>query len=272
MTRTPLPARRPTSTKSHRIHRTTTTTARRIRPSPRRSSNIFQTRRDSRDSLQFSDNEHENERDYDQHQHQPQPPSPAKKARPSYSWEDESTLVSSLLHDAPGGDPADPAVKLAALAESLQDPFTRAGTDLLQDIAHTLQPAVQRVMVTHHTLERHVDPAFIGGLLAFDDACKGLETLTIDEERTLQNAFTATETRIKDLFARLEDAYAHRDRLWADLEAVLANTVDPAIAALAEIPAATERTIAILEKHAKSVAAKDDDGADKLRGVLAKFT
>jgi MinD-like ATPase involved in chromosome partitioning or flagellar assembly len=79
------------------------------------------------------------------------------------------------------------------------------------------------------------------------------------------------QTRIKDLFVRLQDAYRHRDHLWTDLEAVITATVDPALAALAEVPAVTERTIAALEKHAKTLAAKDDDGADKLRGVLAKF-
>lgn len=80
-----------------------------------------------------------------------------------------------------------------------------------------------------------------------------------------------TQTRIKDLFARLEDAYRHRDRLWADLDTTVATTVDPALAALAEVPAATERTIAALEKHAKTLADKNDDGTEKLRGVLAKF-
>ncbi|KAJ6525700.1 hypothetical protein B0H19DRAFT_1042511 [Mycena capillaripes] len=260
--RTPIPVRRPTSAKStHRVPRT-----RRIRESPRRSSNLFRARRDS---LDFSDDAHDY--DYENDENDPGYASPAKKARPSYSWDDETTLVSALLHDGPGTDPADPTAKLSALADSLQAPFARAGTDLLQDMAHTLQPAVQRVTTAHRTLARRVDPAFTTGLLAFDDACKGLEALTIDEQRVLQHAFVATETRIQNLFARLVDAYHHRDRLWADLEATLAATVDPALAALAEVPAATERTIAALEKHAKTLAAKDDDSADKLRGVLAKF-
>ncbi|KAJ7940377.1 hypothetical protein B0H13DRAFT_1470454, partial [Mycena leptocephala] len=167
--------------------------------------------------------------------------------RVSYSWDDETTLVSALIHDGSGADPADPTVKLAALADSLQGPFTRAGTALLQDMAHTLQPAVQRVNTAHRTLARRVDPGFATGLLAFDDACKGMETLVIDEQRALQNAFVATETRIKDLFVRLQDAYRHRDHLWTDLEAVITATVDPALAALAEVPAITERTIAALE-------------------------
>ncbi|KAJ7087780.1 hypothetical protein C8R44DRAFT_649970 [Mycena epipterygia] len=193
-----------------------------------------------------------------------------ERRRPSYAWDDETTLVSALIHDG-CDDPSDPTTKLAALADSLHAPFAHAGTALLQDMAHTLQPAVQRVTTAHRTLARRVDPAYATGLLAFDDACKALEALTINEQHALQHAFTTTETRIKDLFTRLEDAYRHRDRLWADLEAVIAATVDPALAALAEVPAATERTIAALEKHAKTLAAKDDDGADKIRGMLAKL-
>lgn len=192
----------------------------------------------------------------------------------------------------------DPKDDPAALADQLQSPFARAGAALVHDMAHTLQPAVQRVSAAHRALGRRVDPAFATGLLAFDDTCKGFEALVINEQDALKDAFKATEvrvlpsflalltllfvifttsltthpqTRIKALFAHLEDAYAHRARLWTDLDAFLAQTVDPAIQALAETPAAIERTIAALEKHAKALAAKDDDGADKIRGMLAKF-
>ncbi|KAK7037950.1 hypothetical protein R3P38DRAFT_2903570 [Favolaschia claudopus] len=264
MTRTPIMPRGPISAKStHRTHRTS---GRRIVDSPRRSSNLFRAIR--RDSLEFSDNEGEHDENED-----PQAlyASPPKKPRRSYAWDDEATLVSDLLRDDSGQDLSDPSAKLSALADSLQKPFTHAGTDLLQDIAHTLQPAVQRVTTAHKALARRVDPAFTTGLLAFDDACKGFEALNIDEHRALQQAFTATETKIKDLFAQLEDVYRERQQLWTDLEAALSSTVDPALAALAEFPAATERTIASLEKHAKTIAAKDDDGADKLRGMLSKF-
>ncbi|KAF7363674.1 hypothetical protein MSAN_01024800 [Mycena sanguinolenta] len=265
MTRTPIVSRGPTSVKStHKVHRTT---AKRIRQSPRRSSlsNLFRTRRDL---LDFSDDE----RDHDEND-EPEAVymSPVKKARPSYSWDDETTLVSALLHDGQYEDPADPATKLSALADSLQEPFTRAGTALLHDMAHTLQPAVQRVTTAHKTLARRVDSAYTTGILAFDDACKSLEALSIDEHRDIKEAFAATETRIKALFKRLDDAYRERDRLWVEIEAVITTNVDPALAALAEVPAATERTIATLEKHAKNLAAKDDDGADKLRGVLANL-
>ncbi|KAJ7709628.1 hypothetical protein B0H17DRAFT_915931 [Mycena rosella] len=216
--------------------------------------------------MDFSDDE----RDEHEHGEREDYASPEKR-RPSYSWDDEKTLVSALIHDG-CEDPADPNVKFAALADSLQEPFTRAGNTLLQDMAHTLQPAVQRVTTAHRTLERRVDPAFATGLLAFDDACKALEALVIDEQHVLQQAFSDTESRIKDLFVLLEEAYRHRDQLWKDLEAVIVAKIDPVIATLAEVPAATERRIAELEKHAKTLVAKDDtDAADKLRGMLAKF-
>ncbi|KAJ6597163.1 hypothetical protein DFH09DRAFT_973103, partial [Mycena vulgaris] len=218
MTRTPIPARRAPATKS--AHRGPPTTNRVHHPkrlpavrlaairedSPRRSSNLFR----ARDEMDFSDDDRGSYSAF---------PSPEKR-RPSYSWDDETTLVSALIHDGEG-DPADPSAKLAALADSLQAPFTRAGTALLQDMAHTLQPAVQRVTAAHRTLTRRVDPAFATGLLAFDDACKALEALVIDEQHALRHAFAATETRIRTLFAQLEDAYLHRDRLWTDLDAVI---------------------------------------------------
>ncbi|KAJ7905789.1 hypothetical protein B0H14DRAFT_3122309 [Mycena olivaceomarginata] len=264
MTRTPIG---PISAKStHRVHRST---VRRSRDSPRRSSNLFRTRRDS---LDFSNHGRENDEDDDPHAMYASPAKRSRRNSPphnsprrhSYSWDDETTLFSELLHDNPGNYRVDPTAKYSALADSLQVPFTAA--------AHTLQPAVQSVIDAHDALKKRVDPMFATGLLSFDDACKALEALSIDENRALQHAFTATETRIKDLFARLEDAYRDRDRLWANLEAMLTSNVDPALAALAEVPAATERTIAALEKHAKNLVAKDDDGAEKLRGVLAKFT
>ncbi|KAJ7085814.1 hypothetical protein B0H15DRAFT_846483 [Mycena belliarum] len=263
MARTPIPARRPTSTKAAHVRPPTASRVNRstrlppIRPAPIR----------ARDDIYFSDDEND---EYDGREHDRDvSPSPVRR-RPSYSWEDETTLVSALLYDG-SPDPADPDAKLTAMADSLQVPFMRAGTALLEDMAHTLQPAVQRVTAVHRTLSRRVDPAFATGLLAFDDACKGFEALVIDEHQALQHAFTATETRIKELFAQLEEAYRHRDRLWTDLDAVIATTVDPALAALAEVPATTERTIDALEKHAKTLATKNDDGADKIRGMLAKF-
>ncbi|KAJ7343201.1 hypothetical protein DFH08DRAFT_746644, partial [Mycena albidolilacea] len=239
MTRTPIG---PIFAKStHRVHRST---VRRNRVSPRRSSNFFRTRRDS---LDFSDHGRENDEDNDPHAMYASPAKRSRRNSPprnsprrhSYSWDDETTLFSELLHDNPGNYRVDPIAKYSALADSLQAPFTAAGNELLQDVAHTLQPAVQSVIDAHDALKKRVDPMFATGLLSFDDACKALEALSIDENRALQHAFTATETRIKDLFARLEDAYRDRDRLWANLEAMLTSNVDPALAALAEVPAAT---------------------------------
>ncbi|KAJ7744995.1 hypothetical protein DFH07DRAFT_834135 [Mycena maculata] len=258
MTRTPIPARRPTSAKS--THRREPKTIPRVKLGlgalAHDSSTFFR----PRESV---------ERDHSDEENYPiQSPSPSpRRRRLSYSWDDESTLVSALLHD---GLP-DPKNDPSALADALEAPFKRAGAALVHDMAHALQPAVQRVSAAHRALTRRVDPAFATGLLAFDDACKGLEALVIDEQDALKTAFEGTETRIKALFARLEDAYAHRTRLWDELDQFIAQTVDPALQVLAEVPAGTERTIAALEKHAKTLAAKDDDGADKIRGMLAKF-
>ncbi|KAJ7510128.1 hypothetical protein B0H11DRAFT_1957802 [Mycena galericulata] len=232
MTRTPIHARRPASAKSshRRDAPKTVPRVKRLSALAHDSSNFF------RPSVE-RDIFDEERVDYPNYAS----PSPSpQKRRPSYSWDDESTLLHS--------------------------PFVRAGAALVHDMAHTLQPAVQRVSSAHRALARRVDPAFANGLLAFDDACKGFEALVIDEQDALRTAFEATETRIKALFARLEDAYAHRARLWADLDCL--PRPDP----LADAPAATERTIAALEKHAKTLAAKDDDGNDKIRGMLAKFS
>ncbi|KAJ7632846.1 hypothetical protein FB45DRAFT_913702 [Roridomyces roridus] len=196
-------------------------------------------------------------------------PSP-QKGRPSYSWDDEKTLVSSLLHESLPNDPKhDPAL----LADKLRSPFSQAGKHVVQDVVHVLQPAMQRVSTVHDEFDHRLERSYETGLLTFDDACKVHEALSGDEQAALSTAYEATEARIKDLFERLKDAYAHRAQLWKDVEAFLTQTVDPALQVLAEVPAATERTIASLEKHAKTLAAKDtDDGAEKIRGMFAKLS
>ncbi|KAF7311462.1 hypothetical protein MKEN_01048500 [Mycena kentingensis (nom. inval.)] len=197
---------------------------------------------------------------------------PIPKPRPSYPWDNEETLVASLTDDQ---DPImrDTDAKALARIDSLQTQFNRQGAVVVKDMAHTLQPAVQRVQNVHRKLERHVDPTYINGLLAFDDACKEFEAVVLEDQRVIMREYNATKERIKDLFAHLEDAYQHREKLWTDLEASISSRIDPTIAALAEVPAATERTLASLEKHAKSLAPKEDEisAADKIRGMLAKL-
>ncbi|CAK5277328.1 unnamed protein product [Mycena citricolor] len=269
MTRTPVaPRKAPLHKSSHRNHvlRVKRGTGKESTPSvhrsPRRSSNIFHLRT-ARDSIiGDSDDDQENEL--------PTYGSPQAKSRPSYTWDDEKTLVTALIDDE-DDHVADPDAKLSRLADSLREPFARAGTALIQDMAHTLQPAVQRVTSAHRTLTRHVDTAYATGLLAFDDACKLFELATIEDQQALQQAFTATAKRIKGLFERLEEAYRHRDKLWTDLDTYLAAEIDPVIASLAEVPSATERTINTLEKHARNMATKDDDSA-KIQSMLAKLT
>ena len=99
-------------------------------------------------------------------------------------------------------------------------------------------------------------------------AATEVRSRVFDELVVLSTYVLSEQTRIKALLARPEDAYHERNRLWVELEAVITTKVDPAIT---EVPAATERTIATLEKDAKNLAAKDNDWADKLCGVLANL-
>ncbi|KAJ6630559.1 hypothetical protein B0H10DRAFT_2427682 [Mycena sp. CBHHK59/15] len=257
MTRTPIhtaSSRRRTAHPAHSARRRPARDSDTLSPRTRRSSALF---RDVRSPMHISDDDDE------------PGPEDAQEA-PSYAWDNEATLVSALLQDGHGAA-ADPDAKLTALADSLHTPFAAAGRGLLTDIAHTLQPAVQRVTAAHRAT-RAADASFATGLLAFDDACKRLEAVSLGAHDALHTAFAASEARIKELFRRLEVAYLHRDRLWADLGAALADTVDPALAALTDVPAHTERTIAALERHAKTLASKDKDSSeDKIKGLLARF-
>ncbi|KAF7311465.1 Glyco-hydro-5-C domain-containing protein [Mycena kentingensis (nom. inval.)] len=73
---------------------------------------------------------------------------PIAKPRPSYPWDNEETLVASLTDDQ---DPTmrDTDAKALARIDSLQTQFNRQGAVVVKDMAHTLQPAVQRVQNVH---------------------------------------------------------------------------------------------------------------------------
>nr|GAT51062.1 predicted protein [Mycena chlorophos] len=239
-----------------RVHRV------RYRPraesSLRRSSNIFRPG--------FSDDEDEDDARMDMDTVEPEP-----RPRPSYVWDNEDTLVSALLDEHHPTD-ADPDATFFALAGTLQDNFDRKGKVLLHEMARTLQPTVQRIKRVHESLPAQVDEPYINGVFGFDDACKNFEQEIVEENRALLREYQASKERIVEIFDRLSDAYTHRAKLWTALEATEAK-VDAAIATLSEVPAGVERTITSLEKHAKTLAAKDEDGsaADKIRGMLAKL-
>ncbi|KAJ3989171.1 hypothetical protein F5890DRAFT_1431895 [Lentinula detonsa] len=193
-----------------------------------------------------------------------------EEERPTFTWEDEKTLVSDLLHN--GYEQDSEYLKLNSLADSIQAAFSVHSEELLDDVADTLVPAVNRVKHGHQVLNDQVDDSFALGVLEFDEACKKLETISIASHNELKKAYRASQARIQDMLKQLEEACARRDRLWVDYEAALDEIFNPATDALKSLPIRMERTITALEKQSKQIG-KDGGNKEKyLKGLLSKFT
>ncbi|KAJ3810848.1 hypothetical protein F5876DRAFT_65286 [Lentinula aff. lateritia] len=200
-----------------------------------------------------------------------------EEERPTFTWENEKTLVSDLLHDGYEQEHVD--VKLSSLADSIQAAFSVHSKELLDDVADTLVPAVNLVKHGHQVLNDQLDDSFALGVLEFDEACKKLEAVTISSHNELKKAYRTSQsfdlvdiqTRIQDLLKQLEEACTRRDRLWVDFEAALDDILNPAINSLKTLPTRMERTIATLEKQSKQIG-KDSGSKEKyLKGLLSKF-
>ncbi|KAJ4487697.1 hypothetical protein J3R30DRAFT_3787019 [Lentinula aciculospora] len=189
--------------------------------------------------------------------------------RRTFTWEDEKTLVSDLLHN--GYEQESEDVKLRSLADSIQAAFSVHSKVLLDDVADTLVPAVNRVKQGHQVLNDQVDDSFALGVLEFDEACKKLETVTITSHNELKKAYRASQARIQDLIKQLEEGCARRDRLWVDFEAALDETLNPAKDSLQTLPIRVERTIATLEKQSKQIGKESGSKEKYLKGLLSKF-
>ncbi|KAJ3866230.1 hypothetical protein EV359DRAFT_37083, partial [Lentinula novae-zelandiae] len=142
-----------------------------------------------------------------------------EEERPTFTWENEKTLVSDLLHD--GYEQEHEDVKLSSLADSIQAAFSVHSKELLDDVADTLVPAVNLVKHGHQVLNDQVDDSFALGVFEFDEACKKLEAVTISSHNELKKAYRTSQARIQDLLKQLEEACTRRDRLWVDFEAAL---------------------------------------------------
>ncbi|KAJ3836457.1 hypothetical protein EV361DRAFT_803852, partial [Lentinula raphanica] len=210
--------------------------------------------------------------------------------RPTFTWEDEKTLVSDLLHT--GNEQDSEYVKINSLADSIQAAFSVQSQDLLDDIADTLVPAVNCVKHGHQVLNNQVDDSFAVGILEFDEACKKLEAITITSHNELKKAYRVSQARNQEMLKQLEEAYARRDKLWADFEAALDEIreytayfyfircddlfllyllVTPAMESVKSLPSRMERTIATLEKQSKQIG-KDGGSKEKyLKGLLSNF-
>ncbi|GLB34663.1 hypothetical protein LshimejAT787_0202280 [Lyophyllum shimeji] len=188
-----------------------------------------------------------------------------------FLWEDESTLFSDLLETGPE-DSKDH--KLDDLVNSLQPSFNQRGRELKKEIAETLVPTVNRVKGLYKKIDEDVDVSFGKGILIFDKACKDLEGLAIKDQDEIKQAWAVAKRNIGDLFVQLNEACAARDQLWVDFEKAFDETVEPTLELLKDTPAKIERTIANLEKHAKSLE-KDDTSSvsaveKKIKGLLGK--
>ncbi|KAF9469353.1 hypothetical protein BDZ94DRAFT_1152023, partial [Collybia nuda] len=132
-----------------------------------------------------------------------------------FHWEEESTLFSDLMEEAPEEDKDE---KMDHLANSLQNSFDLCGKDLKKEIAETLVPTVNHVKALYRVLEEKVDMSFGKGIILFNNACKEAEVMAIKEQDDLARAYGMTRSNIEDLLARLKEAYASRDRLWTEFE------------------------------------------------------
>ncbi|KAF5387003.1 hypothetical protein D9615_001572 [Tricholomella constricta] len=179
-----------------------------------------------------------------------------------FHWEEESTLFSHLL-DTPGQGSID---KHDTLVESLQPAFHHRSRELKKEIAETFVPTVNRVKRLHKKIETDVDRTFEKGISIFDQTCKDMEALAIKDHDELERAWGTAQRNIGNLFVELREAYKAREQLWADFEKAMDEIADPAIERLKALPAKVERTIATLEKHAKSLE-KDETSAARLRSL-----
>ncbi|KAL0063756.1 hypothetical protein AAF712_009313 [Marasmius tenuissimus] len=193
-----------------------------------------------------------------------------------FHWEDEKTLVSDMIHDGTTEQSEDS--KLSTLTESIQDSLSIHSKELIDDIADTLVPAVKRVKQAHGVLNEE-DVNFAEGLREYDQGCRQMEDITSLENDQVLHPTTIrmmfpplNQTRIKELFKRLHEAYMRREQLWSDLQTALDETINPSLESLKTLPADLERTIANLEKQSKQMAQKDNGGTEKaLKSLLSKF-
>ncbi|KAF9077106.1 hypothetical protein BDP27DRAFT_597305 [Rhodocollybia butyracea] len=188
--------------------------------------------------------------------------------RPTFTWEDEETLVSDLLHNNHEQQSEDG--KLISLADSIQSAFAVHSKELLDDVADTLVPAANRVKHAYQILNDQIDESYALGLLEFDEASKKIESVALTSQNEVKKAYNASQARIRDLFKQLDEAYARRDKLWVDFEKALNETINPAIDNIKTHPLRMERTLVTLEKQSKQIA-KEGGGKAAYLKLLNKL-
>ncbi|KAG5352973.1 hypothetical protein C0989_011616 [Termitomyces sp. Mn162] len=188
-----------------------------------------------------------------------------------FHWEEESTLFSDLL-DASESEPEDH--EYDELMSLLQPAFNERGRELKREIAELLVPNVNRVKDIYGQIDLKVDDKFAKGIITFNNGCKEQEILAMQNEDEIKDAFVKFQRKNEELLAQLREAYVARDRLWADFEKAIKETVEPTLEVLRDLPANTERIIGNLEKQARKLGKEDTNALSavekKIEKLLAK--
>ncbi|KAI0072266.1 hypothetical protein K474DRAFT_414446 [Panus rudis PR-1116 ss-1] len=186
-------------------------------------------------------------------------------------WDEETTIVAMLQDDSPSEDERE---DITALADLLKAPLSAESQKLRQYMKDAIVPAITKVQSIHGVLEEKVDTAFGTGLLTFDEICKRVERISLQDETDLKKQFSAFQETVTKLLVRLEDTLDRRERLWMKLEEGLEECAERAKIALESIPEEVETTITKLEKKGKEMEKKGNSMASKqkmLKGLLEKL-
>ncbi|TRM62551.1 hypothetical protein BD626DRAFT_569703 [Schizophyllum amplum] len=186
-----------------------------------------------------------------------------------FQWEDEKTLVSDLMHHATAHEAPEDA-RHSEILEQLHKLFRDQDYALVDDMAKALVPAVDKVKRCHAHAKDEIDATFARGLLAFNDACRALDAVAIEDNRLLQKAHDEIKANMASLFDQLDAAYARRDELWKDFKKDFNSILDTAEDSIKALPAQLERTCAALDKDSKKLS-KADGRSEKLAALLKKL-
>lgn len=91
------------------------------------------------------------------------------------------------------GKSSDNDDEVLAVADKLRAPMSQQSEQLKREFVDIFIPGVKRVKEVHDTLENMVDYEFGEGILMFDDACKKMEHMAIQEEDDLKNIHNVTQ-------------------------------------------------------------------------------
>ncbi|KIY43523.1 hypothetical protein FISHEDRAFT_52922, partial [Fistulina hepatica ATCC 64428] len=133
-----------------------------------------------------------------------------------FQWEDERTLVSDLLEDNDFEESVEHSHD--KLVESMQTHFSEQGYKIIDEIAKTLVPAVDKVKKCHRFHEEVIDVIYGQGILTFDSASKAVEMAALKEDETLRNSYSLIRRDIERLLGELEQIYAAREQRWKEFK------------------------------------------------------